>query len=136
MSRGVSRREFLCTCACGAAAASLGACSHVPVVRSRGPTLELSKDAFADAGMVLVEVAGRNTPLLLVRHVRGVVALSTECTHRGCQTYVRRRSLVCPCHGSRFDLHGRVLEGPASRPLELFTVEDRGSSVRIEWEAT
>ncbi|HEY6081721.1 MAG TPA: FAD-dependent oxidoreductase [Polyangiaceae bacterium] len=47
-------------------------------------------------------------------------ALSAICTHQGCQVAFNasERSWDCPCHGSRFDLDGRVLDGPATKPLE------------------
>lgn len=46
--------------------------------------------------------------------------LSARCTHMGCIVAFNdaERSWDCPCHGSRFDLTGRVLEGPAGGPLE------------------
>jgi glycine/D-amino acid oxidase-like deaminating enzyme/nitrite reductase/ring-hydroxylating ferredoxin subunit len=47
-------------------------------------------------------------------------ALSLRCTHLGCLLRFNgaERSWDCPCHGSRFDVDGAVLEGPATRPLE------------------
>jgi glycine/D-amino acid oxidase-like deaminating enzyme/nitrite reductase/ring-hydroxylating ferredoxin subunit len=49
----------------------------------------------------------------------GLHAVSAICTHQGCQVAFnpRERSWDCPCHGSRFDLEGRVLDGPATKPL-------------------
>ncbi|WP_246195796.1 FAD-dependent oxidoreductase [Halopolyspora algeriensis] len=47
-------------------------------------------------------------------------AVSLRCTHLGCLLRFNGadRSWDCPCHGSRFDIDGSVLEGPAVRPLE------------------
>jgi glycine/D-amino acid oxidase-like deaminating enzyme/nitrite reductase/ring-hydroxylating ferredoxin subunit len=48
-----------------------------------------------------------------------VHAVSAACTHMGCVVAwnAAERSWDCPCHGSRFDTEGSVLEGPATRPL-------------------
>lgn len=46
--------------------------------------------------------------------------LSPDCSHLRCGLSWNRaeRSWDCPCHGSRFDIHGRVLNGPAVDDLE------------------
>ncbi len=58
---------------------------------------------------------------------------SARCTHLGCQiTRVVDGLLVCPCHGSRFHLDGRVAAGPAARPLTPLAHEiDRRSGALI-----
>lgn len=50
-------------------------------------------------------------------------ALSAKCTHMGCivSFNTAERSWDCPCHGSRFGLDGRVIEGPAVKDLEQKT---------------
>jgi Rieske Fe-S protein len=52
--------------------------------------------------------------------------VSATCTHLGChvQWNDAERSWDCPCHGSRFDVAGRVLNGPAVKALRAIRVEE------------
>ena len=47
-------------------------------------------------------------------------AVSPTCAHLGCSLTwnTAERSWDCPCHGSRYDVDGRVIQGPGVRNLE------------------
>jgi Rieske Fe-S protein len=48
-----------------------------------------------------------------------VHAYTAECPHLGCVVgwNPTERTWDCPCHGSRFDPHGHVMNGPANVDL-------------------
>ena len=52
----------------------------------------------------------------------GLHAISTRCTHVGCQVRFNsaERTWDCPCHGSRFTVDGDILNGPATRRLDRY----------------
>jgi Rieske Fe-S protein len=64
-----------------------------------------------------------DVPALLVHSDRGFTAFSLACTHLGCTVESQSDGFTCPCHGSRFDLQGKVIRGPASKSLVSLRVE-------------
>ena len=56
--------------------------------------------------------------------------LSSVCPHAGCNVNkIVDGAIVCPCHGSRFNLDGSVAKGPATEPLEARAVVVEGDSI-------
>jgi glycine/D-amino acid oxidase-like deaminating enzyme/nitrite reductase/ring-hydroxylating ferredoxin subunit len=63
------------------------------------------------------------------RDLDGVLrTVSARCTHLQCIVAwnAAEQSWDCPCHGSRFDTSGRVLQGPATRDLPPKDLGDGG----------
>ena len=57
-----------------------------------------------------------------------IYAVSLKCPHMGCQLTWNQdeKSWDCPCHGSRFDYTGKLIDEPAAHPLKsLNTTEQR-----------
>jgi cytochrome b6-f complex iron-sulfur subunit len=85
-----------------------------------GGTFAFDPEALPGAGAPPVTVAsGRfhisNTP-------EGLRALYQVCTHLGClpKWVPTNFRFECPCHGSKFQLTGEWIEGPAPRHLDKF----------------
>ena len=58
-----------------------------------------------------------------------IAAFAPQCTHLGCAYHwaAERKQFVCPCHGSHFAADGRVLAGPAPRPLDRYRIQFEGA---------
>lgn len=67
-----------------------------------------------------------------------VVAFNPACTHLGCAYHwdAGAKEFICPCHASAFSIDGKVLAGPAPRPLDryLTKIEDGKISIGSEVE--
>lgn len=65
----------------------------------------------------------RDIPAVIYNSGGEYFAYSLTCTHLGCIVDEAGEGFACPCHGSRFDKSGAVLEGPAKKPLRKLRLE-------------
>jgi nucleotide-binding universal stress UspA family protein/nitrite reductase/ring-hydroxylating ferredoxin subunit len=83
-------------------------------------TVDRSVDDLAPGHGGLVDVDGKQ--LAVYRGEDGsLAALNPRCTHMGCTVDWNDtdRTWDCPCHGSRYDRLGKVIEGPAEKDLAV-----------------
>ncbi|MDQ1702294.1 MAG: hypothetical protein QOF57_1546 [Frankiaceae bacterium] len=101
------------------AGATAGGSSASSSAGANGGSLELQVGPLADipVGSGKLVTAGGND-LVVTQPVAGQPSVFVNrCTHAGCKVAIAGAQLICPCHESRFDLNGAVLNGPATQPL-------------------
>lgn len=100
------------------------------VVSGNTITIDLDKQtALKNAGGWLLIPQAQT----LVVNDGGIKALTSVCTHTGCDrnwTY-SNSVFTCTCHGSRFNTAGAVVQGPANQPLRSFAVAVSNNIVTI-----
>ncbi len=60
---------------------------------------------------------------------RSIVAFGPQCTHLGCAYHWEegKDEFLCPCHTSLFSINGKVISGPAPRPLDRYETRIQGT---------
>jgi Rieske Fe-S protein len=138
----LNRRAFLARSAAAAATAALAAGCGNGVF---GPPLPSNGGGSIPSGTVTITVAqfpelatvDKLVQIDLERAVKRTgantfLALSTICTHQGCDAAVNTVNQVeCPCHGSRFDSNGSVVNGPAALPLAVLPTQYNSQNYQL-----
>ncbi len=156
MSEETTRRNFMTRAIfaifgfiAAAMATALGGFGIIPVLKKRTP-------GWSDAGTIgevpadqpherrffeIVksgwESRKQERSVWIVRKSDGnVVAFSASCPHLGCgfRWLEERKRFECPCHGSIFDLDGKVLAGPAPRPLDTMETKVENGRLLVRYE--
>jgi Rieske Fe-S protein len=128
-----SRRTVLACAGLGVAATTLTACSTYgdgPQPEQAAPSgggpvaLAATADVPVGSGVIVDGV-------VLTQPTAGVFkGFSVRCPHAGCSvSQITDGNIVCPCHGSRFDLEGAVVNGPAKSSLSPKPVSVQGDSI-------
>ncbi|HXY10932.1 MAG TPA: ubiquinol-cytochrome c reductase iron-sulfur subunit [Terriglobales bacterium] len=122
----VNRRSFLSLASMGTFLAAIGT-AVAGILRLPNPSVlpgpvRRFKLGPPEQFAVGTETAFADQNLVLFRDDEGFYAITSTCTHLGCTVARTKDGFACPCHGSRFDSRGRVVGGPAPRPLPWLEV--------------
>jgi 3-phenylpropionate/trans-cinnamate dioxygenase ferredoxin reductase component len=82
-------------------------------------TVERTVDELAPGSGAVLEYEGR-TMAVYKDEAGKINAVPARCTHMGCTVdwNESEKTWDCPCHGSRYDRVGKVIQGPAVRGLD------------------
>ncbi len=74
-----------------------------------------------------------NSRAFVVRHKDRLFALSPVCSHLGCLVNWHRskEKFLCPCHGGKYDIEGKVIGGPPPAPLTRLPLRVRKGKAYI-----
>ncbi len=152
----VSRRNFMIRTIIGifvfigaAMTAALGGFGVLPVIKKKeagwsdaGSTTELQTNQPQERRFFETVKSGwqsekQERAIWIVKKADGsVTAYSPNCPHLGCgyRWIAAHQRFECPCHGSVFDINGKVLSGPAPRPLDTIGTRVENGRLLVRFE--
>lgn len=156
MSDTMNRRNFMVRTViavfgfiAGVMAIALGGFGIIPALKKRTPEWS---DAGTIADLVVDEPHERRfsetlkrgwqlekqeRSVWLVKKADGNIrAYSANCPHLGCgyRWIADKNRFECPCHGSIFDINGKVLAGPAPRSLDTMPTKVENGRLFVQYE--
>jgi menaquinol-cytochrome c reductase iron-sulfur subunit len=154
--QGLSERRSFLKGLIGALAAMIGLVTGIPFIRAVINSAPLQKLSYAEVGDVgslpigqpqdmnyQVRVTDAYLQQEVTRSVWVIKHSSSEltvfspiCTHLGChfKWNPETRHFECPCHGSVWMIDGKVIGGPAPRPLDTLPYKIDNGKLYVEWE--
>ncbi|MEU8402989.1 Rieske (2Fe-2S) protein [Nonomuraea sp. NPDC048892] len=112
----------------GASAPDAGNTGTPPATQAGGTVLAKTADIPKEGGKVFPD-----QKVVVVQPSAGKFrAFSAVCTHQGCTVSdVSSGMINCPCHGSMFWLDGKVMGGPATKPLPEVPIRVDGDTISL-----
>lgn len=141
----MKRREFVSwvgvSGVVSALPATVTACGQQQASTSQVPAASPRTDGFEVAGTVadldkngqlLNEKMGLGKALVVRETGNQLLAVDPTCNHAGCSVeWKADQTFVCPCHASKFANDGKLLQGPATKPLALYTAKIEGDQILV-----
>ena len=78
-------------------------------------------------------ISEKTTAWVVKKPDGGLVAFGPQCTHLGCAYHwdEKQNQFVCPCHTTLFSIDGKVISGPAPRPLDRYAIQLDGTKLKV-----
>ncbi len=139
----MNRREFITLVGIGGIATSLPIAIAACSPDNTNTTSETPKDwqkigtvaELDKTGQLLNEQSPAGAVLVVGTSIaKNLVAVNPTCTHAGCKVGWKavENQFLCPCHQSAFARDGKVLQGPATKPLATYAVKIEGDGVLVK----
>jgi cytochrome b6-f complex iron-sulfur subunit len=96
-----------------------------------GATIKLGSLSSFKAETATYITAGR---LWVANTGSRIFAISQKCPHLGCRVPFCESSgrFECPCHGSKYDIGGEWVEGPAPRGMDRYQLTLQGDTLVVD----
>jgi menaquinol-cytochrome c reductase iron-sulfur subunit len=153
---GTTERRGFLKWMIGALSAVMGLILGIPYLRAVISSAPLGKLSYVEVGDISALAIGQpqdmnfqarvtdaylrqeiTRSVWVIKHSpEEVTVFSPICTHLGCHFKWNPKAghFECPCHGSVFTIDGKVIGGPAPRPLDTLPHKIENGRLYVEWE--